>query len=148
MHAADVTLRAHNRMFDTHRSKLIIITSGFVCLFWSSRKCQMQIQVAVPSKARVCGRSFVGVADSTPAGGMDICVVCVVNKDKMQDNEDKETSTDEVQTEYKKIQKKIPPGIWMYFFCECCVLSGRGLCDWPIPRPEDLPTVLCLAECD
>jgi hypothetical protein len=21
--------------------------------------------------------------------------------------------------------------------CECCVLSGRGLCDWPIPRPEE-----------
>jgi hypothetical protein len=21
--------------------------------------------------------------------------------------------------------------------CECCVLSGRGLCDGPIPRPEE-----------
>jgi hypothetical protein len=20
--------------------------------------------------------------------------------------------------------------------CKCCALSGRGLCDWPIPRPE------------
>jgi hypothetical protein len=22
-------------------------------------------------------------------------------------------------------------------FCECCVLSGRGLCDGPISRPEE-----------
>ena len=21
--------------------------------------------------------------------------------------------------------------------CECCVLSGRGLCDWPITCPEE-----------
>jgi hypothetical protein len=35
-------------------------------------------------------------------------VMCVVSKDKkgkMQDSQDKETSTDEVQTEYKRIQK-------------------------------------------
>jgi hypothetical protein len=23
------------------------------------------------------------------------------------------------------------------FCCECYVLSGRGLCDGPIPRPEE-----------
>jgi len=23
----------------------------------------------------------------------------------------------------------IPPGAWMSVYCECCVLSGRGLCD-------------------
>jgi len=22
----------------------------------------------------------------------------------------------------------IPLGVWMFFCCECCVLSGRGLC--------------------
>jgi len=47
--------------------------------------------VAARYKARVCGRSFAGVAGSNPTGGMD--VVC----------------------------------------CECCVLSGRGLCDGLIP---------------
>ena len=25
----------------------------------------------------------------------------------------------------------------MSFSCECCVLSGRGLCDEPIPHPEE-----------
>ena len=29
-------------------------------------------------KAYVCGRSLAGVAGSNPAGGMDVCVVCVV----------------------------------------------------------------------
>jgi hypothetical protein len=24
---------------------------------------------------------------------------------------------------------RIPPGAWMFFCCECCVLSGRSLCD-------------------
>jgi hypothetical protein len=28
-------------------------------------------------------------------------------------------------------------GAWMSVSCECCVLSGRGLCDGPIPRPEE-----------
>jgi hypothetical protein len=36
------------------------------------------IPAAESSKARVYGRSFVGVAGSNPAGGMDVCVVCVV----------------------------------------------------------------------
>jgi hypothetical protein len=32
---------------------------------------------------------------------------------------------------------RIPLGTWMSFCCECSVLSGRGLCERPIPRPED-----------
>ena len=24
---------------------------------------------------------------------------------------------------------QIPPGAWMFVCCECCVLSGRGICD-------------------
>jgi hypothetical protein len=30
-----------------------------------------------------------------------------------------------------------PPGAWMSVFCECCVLSGTGLCVGLITRPED-----------
>ena len=30
-----------------------------------------------------------------------------------------------------------PPGAWMFVCSECCVLSGRGLCDEPITRPEE-----------
>ena len=37
------------------------------------------IPVAERSMARVCGRSLVGVAGSNPAGGMNVCVVCVVH---------------------------------------------------------------------
>jgi len=28
-----------------------------------------------------------------------------------------------------------PTGAWMFFSCECCVLSGRGLCDGLITCP-------------
>ena len=35
-----------------------------------------RIPVADRSKARVCGRSFSGVAGSNPAGDMDVCVAC------------------------------------------------------------------------
>jgi hypothetical protein len=31
---------------------------------------------------------------------------------------------------------RIPPRSWMYVPCECCVLSGRGLCVGLITRPE------------
>ena len=34
--------------------------------------------VAERSKTRVCRRSRAGIAGSNPAGGMDVCVVCVV----------------------------------------------------------------------
>ena len=34
--------------------------------------------VAERSKARVCGRSLAGIAGSNPAGGMDVCIVCIV----------------------------------------------------------------------
>ena len=32
---------------------------------------------------------------------------------------------------------RIPSGVWMYVCCEGCVLSGRGLCDELITRPEE-----------
>jgi len=28
---------------------------------------------------------------------------------------------------------RIPPGAWVFVSCECCVLSGTGLCAGPIP---------------
>ena len=30
---------------------------------------------------------------------------------------------------------------------ECCVLSGRGLCDELIPHPEDSYRLWCIVEC-
>ena len=32
---------------------------------------------------------------------------------------------------------RIPPGAWIAVYCECCLLSGRGLWDEPIIRPEE-----------
>jgi len=32
---------------------------------------------------------------------------------------------------------RIPPAAWMFVCCVCCVLSGRGLCDELITRPEE-----------
>ena len=32
---------------------------------------------------------------------------------------------------------RIPPGAWLFVCCECCVLSGRGLCDELITCPEE-----------
>jgi hypothetical protein len=32
--------------------------------------------------------------------------------------------------------------------CNCCVLSGRGLCDGPIPRSEESYQLWCVIVCD
>jgi hypothetical protein len=32
----------------------------------------------------------------------------------------------------------------MFVSCECCVLSVRGLCDWPITRPEESYRLWCV----
>jgi hypothetical protein len=34
------------------------------------------------------------------------------------------------------------------FSCECCVLSGRGLCDELVPRPEESYRLWCVSLCD
>ena len=43
---------------------------------------------------------------------------------------------------------RIPLGVWMYVCCECCVLSGRGLCDGLITRPEESYRLWCVVVCD
>ena len=36
----------------------------------------------------------------------------------------------------------------MFVCCECCVLSGRGLCDALITRPEESYRLWCVVVCD
>ena len=36
----------------------------------------------------------------------------------------------------------------MFVCCECCVLSGRGLCDGLIIRPEESYRLCCVVVCD
>jgi len=43
---------------------------------------------------------------------------------------------------------RIPPGAWIFVCCECCVLSGRGLCDGLITRPEESCRLRCVVVCD
>ena len=43
---------------------------------------------------------------------------------------------------------QIPPGAWIFVCCECCVLSGRGLCDELITRPEESYRLWCVIVCD
>ena len=42
----------------------------------------------------------------------------------------------------------IPPGAWMFVCCGCFVLSGRGLCDELITRPEESYRLWCVVVCD
>ena len=39
---------------------------------------------------------------------------------------------------------RIPPGPRMFVCCDCCVLSGRGLCDRLITHPEESYRLLCV----
>jgi len=43
---------------------------------------------------------------------------------------------------------RFPPGAWMFVCCECIVLSGRGLWDGLITRPEKSYRLWCVVMCD
>jgi len=43
---------------------------------------------------------------------------------------------------------RIPPRAWMFVCCECCVLSGRGLCDGLITRSEEPYRLWRVVVCD
>jgi hypothetical protein len=49
------------------------------------------------------------------------------------------TSEDVIATQLVEslgLRVRFPPGAWVSLSCDYCALSGRGLCDRPIPRPE------------
>ena len=43
---------------------------------------------------------------------------------------------------------RILTGAWMSVCCNCCVLSGRGLCNGLITRPEESYRLWCVVVCD
>jgi len=51
-------------------------------------------------------------------------------------------------TRLLRLGVRIPPGAWMAVSCGCCVLSGRGLCDELITRPEESYRMWCVVVCD
>jgi hypothetical protein len=42
------------------------------------------------------------------------------------------------------LRVQIPPKAWMSLYCECCVLSGKGLCSGLITCPEKSYRVWCV----
>ena len=46
-----------------------------------------------------------------------------------------------------RLRVRIPAGTYKFFCCECCVLSGRGLCDELIIRPEESYRLWCVVVC-
>ena len=49
------------------------------------------------------------------------------------------------------LRVRIPPRAWLSVSFERCVSSGRGLCDEPIPRPEEyyrMCVCVCVCECE
>jgi len=42
------------------------------------------------------------------------------------------------------LRVRIPSAAWMSVCCECCVLSGRGLCDELITRLEESHRIWCV----
>ena len=47
-----------------------------------------------------------------------------------------------------RLWDRIAPGAWMFVCCECCVLSGRGLCEGLITRPEESYLLWRVVACD
>jgi hypothetical protein len=43
-----------------------------------------------------------------------------------------------------RLRFQIPPRAWMSVCCECCVLSGRGLCVGLVNCPEESYRVCCV----
>ena len=53
-----------------------------------------------------------------------------------------------VTTRLLRLRVRILPEACMFLCCECCVLSGTGLCDGPITRPEESYRLWCVVVCD
>ena len=46
------------------------------------------------------------------------------------------------------LRVRIPPGAWKFVSCDCCVLSGSGLCVETITRPDETTECGVYNECD
>jgi len=57
-----------------------------------------------------------------------------------------QSTLDEIPEE--KSQSRSKSGSWISVCCECCVLSGRGLCDELITHPEESYRLWCAVVCD
>ena len=81
------------------------------------------------------------------------CQTFVLRKFKLQKAQRLRTGTSKVfsfgqAADLLRSWVRIPPGAWIFVCYECCVLSGRGLCDELITRPEEFYRLCCVVVCD
>ena len=126
----DTTAACWNRGFEYHRGH------GCLCCVC----CTVRTKRQKPGQARQRNEDGYSTKreqenKKNPSGAW-VFVLCVISKvkGKIQNNQDKETSTDEVQTECKR--KKFPLGAWMSVCCECPTDCGVSLC--VISKPKDI----------
>jgi hypothetical protein len=71
-------------------------------------------------------------------------------EEEEEEEEGEEEEEEEEEEEWSAADRflesrvRIPPAAWMSVSCECCVLSGRGFCDGPHPRPAEPHRVWCV----
>jgi hypothetical protein len=71
-------------------------------------------------------------------------LLCLLYKDSSMEHKVTWRRTEGFKVQNGSKERKIPPGAWMSVCCDCCVLSGRGLCDGLVPRPEESHRVWCV----
>ena len=87
------------------------------------------VPVAARFKAYVCGRCPAEIVGSNPTGGTDVYLLYS-------------------QRSLRRADHSSSGVLWISVSCECCVLSGKGLCDRLITRPEESYRLWCVVVCD
>jgi hypothetical protein len=104
---------------------------------WTVRDTKKRDEKGLIQNKKWIKRENPGISIKKIPPGAWMFVLCLLYKDGSMER--KSDMKDE------KDLKKIPPGAWMSASCECCVLSGRGLCDELIPRPEESYRLWCVS---
>ena len=125
-----------NRHF--YNCSLALIQSHFSLKIWNSmRNCTIVISLYLRS-----GRNWIQCVCFSP---MKLTNVAVLFCRFQWPHGLKRRST---AARLMRLWVRIPPGTWMSVWCECCVLSGRGLCDKLVTRPGGSYRLWCVVVCD
>jgi hypothetical protein len=77
-----------------------------------------------------------------------LTVVCQVNARNCRSQWPRGLRRSSATARLLRLWVQIPGGAWMFVYCDCCVLSGRGLCDELIAGPEESCRLWCVVVCD
>ena len=86
------------------------------------------------------------LAEATPCR-LQLCIVMGISSRKLSDHYDFSRWA-ACGRSPAEIVGSNPTGAWIFVCCECRVLSGRGLCDELITRPEEFYRLWCVVVCD